>query len=88
MTVIRVTRQGHSADREVDAVGHRNADLDPELVAFIRLAFTMFKYSSIVRGCVGTALSAADNAELRRASVAVFPPLGRWHLGSVPVFDW
>ena len=44
--------------------------------------------NSITRGNVGTALSAADNAEFRGAAVAVFPLLGSWRSGAVPVFAW
>ena len=40
VTVIRIARQSHPADHEVAAVGHRNAHLDPELVALMRLALT------------------------------------------------
>ena len=44
-------------------------------------------FNSTARGCVGTALSAADNAELHRAAVvAVFPPPGAWYPESDPVF--
>ena len=38
MSVIRIARQGHPADHETAAVGHRNTGLDPEFVTFVRLA--------------------------------------------------
>ena len=47
-----------------------------------------WKFESIARGTVGTALSAADNVGLRQGAVSVFPPPGSRRPGAVTVFAW